>query len=108
MSRKFAEESGEVIMKYLVLAIFLSGCSGLSLVEECDSEGYDMFTPANDQCVARKQQRNLEIGNRLVNWGNSMKPASAAPSCMSGSLAPLAMPGCRNVCINGAWAQVCD
>lgn len=59
----------------------------------------------NYQHVPRQKspsQKMWELGQVLLEQDRAM-----SLQCSSVDIAPLAPPGCKNVCINGRWAEVC-
>ncbi len=59
--------------------------------------------------VAQSQamQQQTVFAGQLNALGQSLQGSSSAGQCSSIDIDPMASLGCKNVCINGRWAEVC-
>lgn len=62
------------------------------------------YTGNNSQQLNNAANAMSDFGRQLSSGFNNNKRAE----CTAISIAPIASPGCKNVCINGAWAEVCN
>lgn len=62
----------------------------------------------NAALQAENAQAWRDYGRQLQQFSSQMQQSSGTGGeCGSISIAPIASPGCKNVCINGHWAEVC-
>lgn len=62
----------------------------------------------NARAQVQKAAAWQQTQQALQNMSQQLNSASGqAGECNSISIAPIASPGCKSVCINGHWAEVC-
>lgn len=109
------ERSIGVYLK-MSLAVFLTNsCATIEQQCERDSHLYESFY----QCVTakREMQEHYNRSNQaLIDLGNSQGGLSHSDTqspdsrryCTPNALAPMARIGCRFVCIDSRWAEICN
>jgi len=78
-------------------------------VEIKQAQLWSDFIAKEQVAIRQAQQQNAAAWQNVSNQLNAMQQQENARrnQCSSISLAPLAKPGCKNMCINGNWAEVC-
>ena len=63
---------------------------------------------ANEAALRSRQLENTSNALEAFSKSLSPKPSVHQNFCGPNSLPPFARHGCRNVCVNGSWAEVCN